>query len=45
VTRQDGEIHHDVSIVSAVRNPEMIAQRIINKPTVVDIAQILGEPR
>jgi hypothetical protein len=31
VARKDGEGYHDVSIVSAVCKPEMIAQRIIKK--------------
>jgi hypothetical protein len=44
VARKDGEVHHDVSIVSTVCKPEMIAQRIIKKPVIVDVAQSLGEP-
>jgi len=45
VGRKDGEGYHDISIVSTVRKPTMIASRIINKPAIVDISQELGAPR
>jgi hypothetical protein len=45
VARQDGEGYHDISIVSTVRKLERVAQRIIKKSVVVDVAQSLGEPR
>jgi hypothetical protein len=38
VDKKDGDIYHDIRIVSAVCISEMITERIIKKP-VVDVAQ------
>jgi hypothetical protein len=43
VTRKDGKVYHDVSIVSIVRKPEMNCMK--KNPTIVDVAQSLGKPR